>query len=30
VPMADVVVPGPDGVMDLLRQLTRDAAALRA
>lgn len=27
---ADVVVAGPDGVLDLLRQLTQDAAALRA
>jgi trehalose 6-phosphate phosphatase len=24
--LADVVVAGPDGVLDLLRQLTRDAA----
>jgi hypothetical protein len=23
--LADVVVPGPDGVLDLLRQLTADA-----
>lgn len=30
VPLSDVVVHGPDGVMDLLRQLTQDAAALRA
>lgn len=27
---SDVVVDGPDGVLDLLRQLTRDARALRA
>jgi trehalose 6-phosphate phosphatase len=27
VPLADVVVPGPDGVLDLLRQLTADAVA---
>jgi trehalose 6-phosphate phosphatase len=26
-PMADVVVDGPDGVLDLMRQLTRDAAS---
>lgn len=26
-PLADLVVPGPDGVLDLLRQLTRDACA---
>ncbi|MEO5850981.1 MAG: haloacid dehalogenase, partial [Nocardioides sp.] len=25
VPLADVVVPGPDGVLDLLRRLTADA-----
>jgi trehalose 6-phosphate phosphatase len=30
IPLADVVVHGPDGVLDLLRQLTEDAAALRA
>nr|WP_202388044.1 trehalose-phosphatase [Nocardioides flavescens] len=30
VELADVVVPGPDGVLALLRQLTDDAAALRA
>lgn len=30
VAMADVLVPGPDGVMALLRQLTADAAAIRA
>ena len=30
VPMSDLVVHGPDGVMDFLRQLTADAAALRA
>jgi trehalose 6-phosphate phosphatase len=30
VELADVVVPGPDGVLALLRQLTEDAAALRA
>ncbi len=30
VPLSDVLVPGPDGVLDLLRQLTADAAALRA
>jgi trehalose 6-phosphate phosphatase len=29
VDLADVVVPGPDGVLDLLRRLTADAAALR-
>jgi trehalose 6-phosphate phosphatase len=29
-PLADVVVPGPDGVLDLLRQLTADARDLRA
>jgi trehalose 6-phosphate phosphatase len=28
--LADVLVHGPDGVLDLLRQLTADAAALRA
>lgn len=28
VPLADVVVPGPDGVLDLLRQLTADVSAL--
>ena len=28
VPLSDVVVHGPDGVLDLLRQLTADAAAL--
>lgn len=28
--LADVVVPGPDGVLDLLRQLTADARATRA
>jgi len=28
--LADVVVDGPDGVLDLLRQLTADAASLRA
>jgi trehalose 6-phosphate phosphatase len=27
VPLADVVVPGPDGVLDLLRRLTADATA---
>jgi trehalose 6-phosphate phosphatase len=27
---ADVLVPGPDGVLDLLRRFTEDAAALRA
>ena len=27
VELADLVVPGPDGVLDLLRRLTRDAAA---
>jgi trehalose 6-phosphate phosphatase len=27
VPLADVVVPGPDGVLDLLRRLTADAVA---
>ena len=26
-PLADVVVPGPDGVLDLLRQFTADARA---
>ena len=26
-PLADVVVHGPDGVLDLLRQLTADAVA---
>ncbi len=30
VPMSDVVVDGPDGVLDLLRQLTEDARELRA
>jgi trehalose 6-phosphate phosphatase len=30
VALSDVVVRGPDGVLDLLRQLTEDAAALRA
>ncbi|WP_139977582.1 trehalose-phosphatase [Nocardioides litoris] len=30
VPLADVVVPGPEGVLALLAQLTADAAALRA
>lgn len=30
VELADVVVPGPDGVLALLRQLTEDAAAIRA
>jgi hypothetical protein len=30
VPMSDIVVHGPDGVMTFLRQLTSDAAALRA
>ena len=30
VPLADVVVHGPDGVMAFLRRLTADAAALRA
>ena len=30
VPLSDVVVHGPDGVMAFLRQLTKDAAALRA
>ena len=29
-PLSDVFVPGPEGVLDLLRQLTADAAALRA
>jgi trehalose 6-phosphate phosphatase len=29
-PIADVVVDGPAGVLDLLRRLTDDAAALRA
>lgn len=29
VPLADVVVKGPEGVLDLLRQLTADARALR-
>ena len=29
VPLSDVVVHGPDGVLDLFRQLTRDARALR-
>ncbi len=28
--IADVVVPGPDGVLDLFRELTADAGALRA
>jgi trehalose 6-phosphate phosphatase len=28
--LSDVVVHGPDGVLDLLRQLTSDAEALRA
>ena len=30
VALSDVLVHGPDGVLELLRQLTRDAAALRA
>ena len=30
VPLSDVVVHGPDGVMAFLRQLTEDAAATRA
>ena len=30
VPMSDIVVHGPDGVMAFLSQLTADAAALRA
>jgi trehalose 6-phosphate phosphatase len=30
VDLSDVVVKGPDGVLDLLRELTHDAAALRA
>ncbi|MGZ4466089.1 MAG: trehalose-phosphatase, partial [Nocardioides sp.] len=30
VELSDVVVHGPEGVLDLLRQLTADAAALRA
>ncbi len=30
VPLSDVVVHGPNGVMEFLRQLTEDAAALRA
>jgi trehalose 6-phosphate phosphatase len=30
VELADVLVHGPEGVLDLLRQLTSDAAALRA
>ena len=30
VPLSDVLVHGPEGVLDLLRQLTSDAAALRA
>ena len=30
VPLSDVLVRGPEGVLDLLRQLTTDAAALRA
>jgi trehalose 6-phosphate phosphatase len=29
-PLADLVVDGPDGVLDLLRQLTADARDLRA
>lgn len=29
-PLSDVLVSGPEGVLDLLRQLTTDAAALRA
>jgi trehalose 6-phosphate phosphatase len=29
-PLSDVLVHGPEGVLDLLRQLTADAAALRA
>ena len=29
-PLSDVLVHGPEGVLDLLRQLTTDAAALRA
>jgi len=30
IPLSDVVVPGPEGVLDLLRQLTADASSLRA
>jgi trehalose 6-phosphate phosphatase len=30
VPLSDVIVHGPDGVMELLRRLTEDAAASRA
>ncbi|QIG44519.1 trehalose-phosphatase [Nocardioides anomalus] len=30
VPLSDVLVHGPDGVLDLLRQLAQDAAGLRA
>jgi trehalose 6-phosphate phosphatase len=30
IPLADVIVHGPDGVLDLLRELTEDASALRA
>jgi len=30
VPLSDVVVHGPEGVLDLLRQLTADASSLRA
>ena len=30
VPLSDVIVHGPDGVMEFLRQLTADAAGLRA
>jgi trehalose 6-phosphate phosphatase len=30
VPMSDLIVHGPDGVMEFLRQLTTDAAAIRA
>ena len=30
VALSDVLVHGPEGVLDLLRQLTADAAALRA
>jgi trehalose 6-phosphate phosphatase len=29
-PLSDVLVHGPEGVLDLLRQITRDAADLRA
>jgi len=29
-PLSDVLVHGPEGVLDLLRQLAADAAALRA